>query len=212
MVLRGYGDQRPFEDISARVERNEDGGTLGVHIGRAALALGYGATIYSYNLRVFDPSWSSLSTARLVDKLEARAARIQGQKLRHVIEAYADFLKAGGVVQFDDLTTELLTRLLRTRRPIVCGLSATYLYQTSREDPRTNSFDDVGGEPAGHFLVIRGYHGHGKEFLVSDPYKNLPMTASGTYEVDAQRLLNAILLGDVTYDGVLLVVDPMRKP
>lgn len=36
------------------------------------------------------------------------------------------------------------------------------------------------------------------------------MTVTGTYEVSAQRLLNAILLGDVTYDGVLLVVAPKQ--
>ena len=56
--------------------------------------------------------------------------------------------------------------------------------------------------------MICGFEGGGARFTVSDPFKGLPMTADGTYDVDRRRLLNAILLGDVTYDGVLLVIAP----
>jgi hypothetical protein len=211
-VLRGYGDQRSFDDITAAVRRNEDGGTLGVFLGLAALQLGYDATLYSYNLRVCDPTWAQLSPGQLADKLSQRAEEVRERKLREAVEAYASFVRAGGLVLFEDLTPALLVSLLDTGRPIVCGLSATYLYQIPREDPRTGRIDDVGGEPAGHFLVVCGYGQHGNHFIVSDPYRGLPMTVTGTYDVGSQRLLNAILLGDVSYDGVLLVVSPRITP
>lgn len=205
-VLTSYGDTRSRADLEASVQRNADGGTLGVYLGQAAMRLGYPVTIYSYNLRVFDPTWSSLSPAALADKLRARARVVDEEKLRAAIEAYVSYLEDGGTIRFDDLDEDLLVSLVREDLPIVVGLSATYLFATPREDPITNAFDDVGGEPSGHFLVVCGYRHHGRTFVVSDPYQGLPMTSDGTYEVDARRLLNAILLGDVTYDGVLLVV------
>ena len=127
----------------------------------------------------------------------------------------ADFFAAittlhifGPFGRFADLDGDLLVSTLRNGFPVICGLSATYLYQTAREDPITNAFDDVAGEPSGHFLVICGFEDGGARFTVSDPFKGLPMTADGTYDVTSRRLLNAILLGDVTYDGVLLVIAP----
>lgn len=211
-VLRGYGDARSFDEVAARVRRNDDGGTLGVFVGLAALELGYEATIYSYNLRVCDPTWSHLTSSQLAEKLSQRARQVGEPKLSEAVDAYARFVRAGGQVLFDDLTDELLVSLLDTGRPIVCGLSATYLYQTPREDPLSGTMDDVGGEPAGHFLVVCGYRQHGRHFVVSDPYRHLPMTVTGTYEVGAHRLINAILLGDVSYDGVLVVVSPRNMP
>ncbi|MGE3636234.1 MAG: C39 family peptidase, partial [Sandaracinaceae bacterium] len=103
---------------------------------------------------------------------------------------------------------DLLKTWIARGRPIISGLSATYLYGIARDDPDTNVADDVGGEPAGHFVVIAGYREGGRRFVVSDPYKANPMAATQRYEVEERRLLNAILLGDVTYDGVLLMVDP----
>lgn len=211
-VLRGYGDLRGFADVDTLVRRTEGGGTLGVFLGQAALELGYDAAIYSYNLRVCDPTWGSLPAGALADKLAARATVVKEPKLREAIDAYSGFVRAGGEVRLDDLSADLLVRLLDEGRPIVCGLSATYLYQTPRVNPATNGIDEVAGEPEGHFLVVCGYRQHGRHFIVSDPYRGLPMTVTGTYEVSAQRLLNAILLGDVTYDGVLLVVAPRSTP
>jgi hypothetical protein len=209
-VLRAYGDHRTFEQVDALVRRTGNGGTLGVFLGQAALELGYDATLYSYNLRVCDPTWYELGPDELAGKLEARAQAVRERKLKEAVGAYATFIRAGGRVRFDDLAEPVLLSLLDAGLPIVCGLSATYLYQTPREDPRSNAFDDVGGEPAGHFLVVCGYRKGGQHFIVSDPYRGLPMTATGTYDVVAQRLMNAILLGDVSYDGVLLVVEPKR--
>lgn len=72
----------------------------------------------------------------------------------------------------------------------------------------TNLPDDVAGEPAGHFVIIDGHDDGGREFEVVDPWPHNPFGKSPRYPVGARRLLNAILLGDVTYDGVLVVVRP----
>lgn len=209
-VLTHHGEARGFPEIEAHVERNPDGGTIGVHLGRAALELGYRAMLYSCNLRVLDPSWAGLSPEALRGKLSARADVVRDARLAHVARAYVDFLHRGGEVLFDDFDRSLLVRLLDERQPIIAGLSATYLYGTPREDPMTNLPDDIGGEPAGHFVVIDGYRDGGAHFEVLDPYPHNPIASTPRYLVGARRLLNAILLGDVTYDGVLVVVRPAR--
>lgn len=210
-VLHAHGDTRSIDEVAAGVRRNPDGGTLAVYLAHAALDCGYDATIFSYNLHVFDPTWTQLTKPALEDKLRARAARCTDARLRDATTSYADFVARGGTIRFDDLDPELLIRLLHQGHPVIVGLSATYLYQTPRENPLTNASDDVGGEPGGHFVVVCGYEANGHRFVVSDPYRNLPMTAGGTYEVETRRLLNAILLGHATSDAVLLVVTPRES-
>jgi len=98
---------------------------------------------------------------------------------------------------------------------VLAGLSATYLYRYSRErwDALTSrpTDDDVRGEPTGHFVVISGYEQWGRRLVVRDPFEHVPNSDDGRLLVDAERLTNAILLGDVTYDAVLLEVWPARE-
>jgi hypothetical protein len=67
--------------------------------------------------------------------------------------------------------------------------------------------DDVRGEHTGHFVVISGYEHWGRRLVVLDPFPH-PGMEEGEQIVDAGRLTNAILLGDMTYDAVLLEVWP----
>lgn len=206
-VLRFYGDETPFERIVSHTPRNPDGGTLGVYLGTAARALGHAARIWSYNLKVFDPTWTALPPAGLQAKLHQRAAAVPKPKLQAACRAYAGFLDAGGELAFDDLSPRLLTEILDRGHPVLCGLNATYLYQFPRERPDDNEEDDVAGNPVGHFIVICGHDGAGR-FQVRDPSSDVPFSADGRYEVSARRLINAILLGIVSYDAVLLELWP----
>jgi hypothetical protein len=88
----------------------------------------------------------------------------------------------------------------------VCGLSATWLYQTARENPRTNEDDDVHGVPSGHFVVLCGYDPVEDLVRVADPSAELVGEAGHLHDVPRQRLLAAIHLGVVTYDGNLLAI------
>lgn len=211
-VYRFYGDLTDFQDILEVVKRGEDGGTLAVHLGAVALHHGYEARIWSWNLRIFDPTWRRLETGGLRAKLRARAARTHERTLRDALLAYDEFLCDGGRVVFGlDLTPDLLVRLIDRGHPILTGCSATHLYQQIRERPHDNGDDDLAGEPVGHFVVVAGYGRSGSTFSVRDPHPGAPFGGNGCTTVPAQRLINAILLADATYDAVLLELWPRRR-
>lgn len=205
-TYRYYGRDKDLDDIIDRVRRNPDGGTLAVYLGLEALLEGMAATVYSYNLAIFDPTWERLDRDELIDRLERRARVVEGERLRRITRAYAEFLRAGGEVLLPELDRKLLVGLLSSGRPIITGLSATYLYRTPRE--LHEEYDDVRGYPVGHFVVISGYDRALDRFMVVDPSPHSPYSPTGVYPVPAERLMAAILLGDSTYDAVLLVLDP----
>ncbi len=205
-TYRYLGREATLERVIRATRHNPDGGTLAVYLGLSALGEGLGATLYSYNLAIFDPTWERLSPPELIARLEARARAVEGARLRRITGAYAEFLRAGGRVAFDEMERRLLVGLLTAGRPIITGLSATYLYRTPREV--YEEYDDVRGNPVGHFVVISGYDPLQDRFMVIDPSPHTPYSPTGVYPVPAERLMAAILLGDATYDAVLLVLDP----
>lgn len=213
-VYSFYGVEVGLDDIIGSLERNEDGGTLAVFLGISALKRGMSARIYSYDLRIFDPTWARLPPARLADKIHARFPYLNDAKRLRAAQAYLHFLELGGELAFAELTPALLKSIIDREHPILAGLSATYLYRYARErwDPMTDRLvdDDVRGEPTGHFVVISGYEQWGRKLIVLDPFEQIPPEPGDEEKlvVDADRLTNAILLGDVTYDAVLLEVWP----
>lgn len=204
-VYRYLGYSPSIEEVVADTPRNPDGGTLAVYLGLAALKRGFRPTIYSYDFRVFDPTWWGLPTAELLAKLRQRAQYVRSAAERRIVEGHLELLERGGRVLFRDLERELLVRLLAQGRPILAGLSATYLYRTPRE--LDDQYDDVRGYPVGHFVVISGYYPKSDRFVVCDPSPHSPFSRSGRYSVRTERLIAATLLGDSTYDGVLMVLD-----
>src|SRR5436309_2967481 len=68
-VFRYWGDDEPLESVIARARRLEHGGTLAVFLGCDALRKGYRATLYTYNITVFDPSWFN-GDADIAERLE----------------------------------------------------------------------------------------------------------------------------------------------
>jgi hypothetical protein len=203
-VFGFHGIDVELPKVIERTPKNPDGGTLAVFLGMTALHYGFRPILYSYNLRVFDPTWSSLTPAQLQDKLTQRACYVTSAKLKRATTAYRDFVAQGGRMRFTDLTRDLLIRWLRKGHPILTGLSATYLYRIKRELGPDD--DDVRGEPTGHFVVICGYYPKSDRFVIRDPSFHIPFSRSGRYSVPAERLISAILLGDLTYDAVLLVL------
>jgi hypothetical protein len=207
-----YGVDVEFEDVLNSLERNEDGGTLAVFLGMAALRRGFEARLYAYDLRIFDPTWHGLGRDALVGKIRARFPYLREAKRRGAAMAYVRFLQMGGELAFDELTPALLRSIIDRGHPILAGLSATHLYGFSRErwDEARGRLvdDDVAGDPTGHFIVISGYDASGQRLTVLDPSEHVPSSADGRVRVGAERLINAILLGDVTFDAVLLELWP----
>ena len=203
-VYRYYNYKKELEMVIRETPRNPDGGTLAVYLGISALQNGFCATIYSYNLKVFDPTWRTLSRVQLSEKLRRRKQVVESRRLQRSLDAYRQYLKAGGLIRFRELEKKLLIDILAKGYPILTGLSATYLYRTPREF--NERYDDIRGEPVGHFVVICGYYPGSDRFVIRDPSSHIPFSRTGKYSVDAERLIAAILLGDVTYDAVLLVL------
>lgn len=187
----------------------EDGGTLAVMLGMDAIRRGFKATVYSYNLKLLDPTWDSISREELEKKLEDQLKYKHGKRFAEETRAFQDFLRLGGEIKFRDLTPRLLKHYFDQDIPILAGLSATYLYNSMREYTNrrnTSVFHDLKGEPMGHFVVLCGMLG--KVVYVADPYSGNPLSDGHYYEVDVLRLINAIMLGIATYDANLLIVTP----
>ncbi len=211
-VYAFYGIEAGLGEVIGEIDRNEDGGTLAVYLAISALRRGFNARLYAYDLRIFDPTWKGLGRSALTNKIEARVAHLKHPKARRAARAYLDYLALGGLLGFRELTPALLREILDRNHPVLAGLSATYLYRMPRERQLPDSDelvdDDVAGDPVGHFVVISGYERWGRRFFVRDPSAHVPDSEDGRVLVDAQRLINAILLGDLTYDAVLLELWP----
>lgn len=209
-VYQYYGLTVSLRSLISEIEFLEEGGTLAVFLGIDALKRGLRARIYSFNLRIFDPTWVHLSSAQLIQKLEAQLHHKHGKKFVQACKAYIRFLKMGGEVVFKELSLQLLQGYFRSGVPVLAGLSATYLYASCREftGPDNRSvLDDVRGEPSGHFVVLYGIDDN-HNVLVADPDGKTPLANDHYYHVPSKRLIHSILLGILTYDANLLVITP----
>jgi hypothetical protein len=209
-IYRYYGEEVSLEQIIEETDTLYEGGTLDVFLANHALRRGYHATILTYNLRLFDPTWFSASPEEIAERLNRQAEIKHDEKLRRATNGYLEFLKLGGQVRFEVLTPGVIRRYLRRGCPVLTGLNATYLYGSMREEPSTMRADDIKGEPVGHFVVLSGYNKETREVQISDPYRANPYAATGLYSVDIRRLIGAVLLGIVTYDANLLIIRPGR--
>lgn len=253
-VYSFLGEELPLDQVIAETPSLEEGGTLAVMLGCHALRRGYDVTIYTYNLKVFDPSWfygvSNLyngialeqpgqprpdlrsvvrrrpgvykrpaaddatgtlpSHVDLVERLHSQTLVKDSRKLQLACRAYAEFIKLGGEVKMHDLNAGLIQHYLDRKVPILTGLSSTYLYRCEREIGKTNKPDDIRGVPTGHFVVLCGFDQQRETVQVADPWLANPLGVENYYDVHVERLICSILLGVITYDANLLIIQPRR--
>ncbi len=206
-VYRYWGRQEHLQDVIARTGKLERGGTIAVFLACDALRQGFQATIYTFNLTVFDPTWF-VGTVDIGERLlRQRAEKSHDPRVQEVTAGYIEFLRLGGRLRLTDLSRYLLRGILRRRLPIITGLSATYLYRAMREYGPQDEADDVRGTPGGHFVVLAGYDRPARTVLVADPYG-----PSRDYWIRIDRAVGAILLGIVTHDANLLIIQPALGP
>jgi hypothetical protein len=208
-VYSYYEDKISLEKVIKEVHALEDGGTLAVLLGQHALARGYSTTIYTFNLKVIDPTWDLKDNDLVIEKMRAQLIFKKDRKLRMAIQAYIGYLEAGGKLRSVSMSRSFFARHFAKGIPILAGLSATYLYQTKREyfDEFDRSvYDDLKGSPMGHFVLVSGFDKE-KKIRVSDPYPDNPVSGNSYYSVSTSRLIHSILLGIVTYDANLLVIE-----
>ena len=198
-----------IDELARQVVFLDEGGTLAVMLANHALDRGYKATIFTYNLQIFDPTWFRKGVD-MSAKLRAQAGLKTSQpKIQQATPQYLAFIERGGRLLFQNLSTNLLRSIFKQNLPIITGLSSTYLNGSMREradDAETVVDDDIGGEPAGHFVVLSGYDRNGR-IIVKDPYPLQPTMKDNTYSVSAGRLINSIMLGVVTFDANFLVLE-----
>ncbi len=207
-VYRYYGEEMPLEQLIRDTPKLREGGTLAVLLGCHALRRGYEATIYTFNLTVFDPTWFRPGANDLIGRLEAQMQVKESPKLRAASRGYIEFLQLGGQMRMQDLNGALIRKYLSRSIPILTGLSSTYLYGSAREFGPKNDPDDVRGLASGHFVVLCGYDREGRKVQVADPYLPNPIKQGHYYEVGLDRLVCSILLGVLTYDANMLVIQP----
>jgi len=210
-VYRHFDDEVPLKALIDDVfQWEQGGGTLAVFLGCHALRRGYRARIYTFNLEVFDPTWFQDRDVDIREKLKLQAALKRKKRLRRASEGYREFLKLGGELRFKDMEPGLIRKYLKRGVPILTGLSATYLYGSPRELP-TTEYDDLRGTPAGHFVVLHGYNQEEREVEIADPFIPNPFAEGHYYSVRIERVISAILLGLITYDANLLILEPQGR-
>lgn len=205
-VYHYYGLEMPLNRLIGEIPQLEDGGTLAVNLANHALVHGFEASIISYNLQIFDPTWFKECGTDFKQKLKEQARVKPDRKLRRVTADYLEFLDLGGIVTHEEMSPALLARLLDDDIPILTGLSATYLYNCAREF--ASDFDDIRGLPEGHFVVLCGYDHQEGMITVADPLLPNPVSGSQKYQVPVDRVIASILLGALTYDANLTIITP----
>ncbi len=206
-----YEDDVDLNQLITEVRALDEGGTLAVFLGINALKRGYRTEIYTFNLHIFDPTWFKTPGISLLEKLRGQTEYKKDEKLLVATQGYLEYLQLGGEIRFHDLNIALLKSYLYQGIPIIAGLSATYLYMCMREIGATNTDDDLQGEPSGHFVVLLRYDTKKKRILLADPYKPNPFSQDQYYYINVNRIINAILLGVITYDSNLLIIKPGEK-
>ncbi len=207
-IYRYYHDSISLRQVMDEVPTLPDGGTLAVLLGLHALKRGYRATIYTFDLLMFDPSWFVDKGPPLRERLLEQARQKEGAKLQETTRAYLEYLELGGELRMEDINVDMMRGILKEKTPIVAGLSATWLYQCPRERQSDQEPDDVAGSPTGHFVIVHGINRTKRLASVADPYCHEPDPGKHHYSVDVDRLISAVMLGIVTADAKMLVVRP----
>ena len=212
-IYRYYSDTLPLSTVIGEVTTLPGGGTLAAYLGCHALARGYAARLYTFDLTVFDSTWFDGHEVDLAAKLKQQRKHKKSRRLQSSTEACLEFLELGGEIRFEDLTASLIRNILTRHRPILAGLSATYLYRTARERDADGTlvYDDVRGEPSGHFVVISGYDREHRVARIADPLLPNPISQSQYYDVTLNHLVCAVMLGIITCDANLLVLSPRKS-
>ncbi len=206
-VYNYFNEEISLEKVINSIEYLEDGGTLAVMLGIDALDKGFEAEIITFNLKVFDPSWFQDDNINLVGKLKEQLKHKKSPKFKQASLAYIRFLENGGKITYKTLNKDLLHYYLEQDIPILTGLSATYLYNEKREfGEEPVLYDDIKGQPSGHFVVLSGINHENSTVNIADPLHGNPFD-SQLYSVNIDHLVCAILLGIITYDANLLIID-----
>ncbi|MBN1900523.1 hypothetical protein JW926_04265 [Candidatus Sumerlaeota bacterium] len=201
MVLDYYDQEQDMQALSEICPPLYDIGLFDSQLGKTAIDLGFDVTIYTYNYRIFHPIWNRLHLSDLIGKLVIKQACAmtphQALSARHYIE----YLQKGGELLFYPLSKELILAHLDQEIPVIAALDMSFLYDC------VAFYDEFSEYRATHFVIIHGYDPKRNVFHVCDPWHSIPIPhENGRYAVDADRVINAIFLGQDRNDSSLIVI------
>jgi hypothetical protein len=164
--------------------------------------------MYVFDAQVIDRSWARLSQPALKREMitlqEHGVSTALSPLAPLLIDAYASFLTAGGIVSITKCTNELLQTLL-AEGPILAIISFNYMYDYPRSSYnhaiRNYEADAVDGKALEHAIVITG-------FSDGNYYYNDPDTEmGGQHVVKDDILIGAICSAQLNSDNYLLTIE-----
>lgn len=192
---------------------NDAGEKIGTSPGHLAAYLvqsGYKTVVYTFDVELFDRSWSGESPGRVIELLEQRQKHIPSNSW---LAAYHDvlvdgwrlFAESGGVFEFEQLSSKLLHDQLQ-KGPFIVMVNSTYFngVPKARYDQDKNMFksDAISGRSLTHAMTCAGYKDG--SFLVVDP--DPPKGVDHTRWVEQDHLIASIMAAQTESDNMLITV------
>jgi peptidase C39-like protein len=207
MLLAFHGISLSFDEMREIIPPLPDIGLYDSHVGKAALDLGFSVTIYSYNYTIFHPLWNHLTRKDLIRHLSTKNKSSMTPLQEFATKSYIEFMEAGGEVLFYPLSKELLLAFFEKGLPVMVALDMCFLYDSMVYYENTT-------EPrATHFVVLHGYNPENNTFRISDPWHSIPLPNNmGQFSLDADRVINAIFLGQNRNDAAVVVIQKNNQP
>ena len=195
-MYQHLGVDVPIDILVKTITQFPNGGTADVYLAMDALERGLKVTVYTSNIRVFDPSWLGLPQERLVDRLYKFSEYIRDKDLivSQIAGLFSMFVRMGGRVRINlDDMGNLITAL--RYGPVIAGVSYDWLMGEER---------DNGGDLTGHFIIVDSYDDASETFTISDPWDG---KKGQHYKVSYGLMNKALLLGTLTNDGSFILIE-----
>jgi len=165
-------------------------------------------TMYVFDSQIIDRSWRELSPEVLKSELQnladtgVKTARTPYADLH--INAYNQYLGAGGNIAIEKCTNKLLQKLLDVG-PVLAIISYNYMYDYPRlaYDFAKKDYvpDPVNGKVLEHAVLLTGYERN--SYYYNDPEYEF----GGEHKVDSDVLIGAICSAQINSDNYLLAIN-----
>lgn len=215
ILLSYYGFTKTPEQLMAEVPvrswpgSDEPAGTPTQSMGAYFCSLGLQTTIISFDIEVTDLSWAGKSTEYITQRLEKASGNLKAKTIGRqgtelYIQAYLDFIKAGGKVQVNAYPSTALIDKLLADGPIITTVAYSTLYglgKMKNDSPGPSAAptsNDTNGTAANHNIVIS--RRVGSKYEVYDSW-----LAPGIHHVEPEQLITAIATAQIECDNMLLV-------
>jgi hypothetical protein len=188
--------------------KDELAGTPNQDVAAYMCRLGLDVEIISFDIWVTDLGWAGKDTAYIESRLKEASDKMTAPMIGRAgtelyIQAYLDYIKAGGKLSVQPFpSSKLITGLLQTG-PIMTSVAYDTLYGQGKHVNNKELFDstadDINGLAPNHNIVIS--RAVDNKIEVYDPW-NKP----GIHLVEPEQLITAIATAQQECDNMLVVV------